>query len=200
MQFQGFVGSPQSKYSDGTNPVLRAGNQGDLIASNLHGGYYEQSYRNSVYRIANQAAVSTTAGLATTWTGLAISNPGGSGVNAVLNIFTAAQIAAGVAGVVGIMTGSGAAAGSLVPKNAIIGNPTGKVTASNGATIATPMLDIPLGEIGSLATTGYGLQNGVVIDLQGSIIVPPGFYAATYTSAACTSAFIFGFQWEEVPI
>lgn len=199
MQITGFVGNPVAA-APGTNALLRVGAQSDLINSNLHGPYYEQGYRGNMFRIANQAAVSTTAGLATTWTGLAISNPAGSGVNAVINYFTVSQVAAGVAGAVGIMTGAGAAAGSLVPKNAIIGGPTGKVIASAGATIATPVLDITLGSIGSVATTAYGLAAGIDMDLQGSIIVPPGFYAASYTTAATTTALIFGFQWEEVPI
>lgn len=199
MQIQTYVGQP-TKQSDGTQPLIRGGSLGSVITDNLHGVYYEQSVRGNIFRIANQAAVSTTAGLATTWTGLAISNPSGSGVNAVVNIFSCSQVAAGVAGVVGIMTGAGAAAGTLVPKAAIIGGPTGKVTASAGATIATPVLDYPLGSIGSVATTGYGLAQGLLFDMEGALVVPPGFFAASYTSAATTTALIFGFQWEEVPV
>lgn len=199
MQITGLVGNPVAAAS-GSNALLRMGAQSDLINSNLHGVYYEQAYRGNIFRIANQAAVSTTAALATTWTGLAISNPAGSGVNAVINLFTCAQFAAGTAGAIGIMTGSGAAAGSLVPKNAIIGGPTGKVTASAGATIATPVLDIVVGNLGSVATTGYGLSSAISFDMEGSIIVPPGFYAASYTTAATTTALIFGFQWEEIPV
>lgn len=199
MQIISTVGNPVSVASGGQS-VSRAGAQGDMITSDLHGKCYEQAYRGNMFRIANQAAVSTTAALATTWTGLAISNPAGSGVNAVINFFTCQQFAAGTAGAVGIMTGAGAAAGSLVPKNALIGGPTGKVTASAGATIATPVLDIVLGTLGSIATTGYGLEQGLVSDLGGSIIVPPGFFAASYTTAATTTALIFGFQWEEVPV
>jgi|ERR1700741_3856320 len=199
MQLQGYIGN-FAKTADGQGPVVRQGNQGELMVSELHGRYYEQALRGNMYRIANQAAVTTTAGLATTWTGLAISNPAGSGVNAVINLFTCAQFAVGAAAAIGIMTGSGAAAGSLVPKNAIVSGTTGKVTASAGATIATPVLDMVFGQAGSLATTGYGVTPGLVVDLGGSIIVPPGFYAASFTSIVTTSALLFGFQWEEVPI
>lgn len=200
MQVSGFVGQP-SKIADGNNNAqIRLGSLGSTIQDQLHGSYYETAYRGNMFRISNQAAVTTTAALATTWTGLAISNPAGSGVNAVINLFSVSQFAVGAAAAVGIMTGAGAAAGSLVPKNAVIGSTTGKVTASAGATIATPVLDIVVGSVGSLATTGYGLQSGIVVDLQGSIIVPPGFYAASYTTVATTTALIFGFQWEEVPV
>lgn len=199
MQITGYVQN-YAKQSDGSQPIIRAGQQGDLIVSELHGRYYEQALRGNMYRIASQAAVTTTAGLATTWTGLAISNPAGSGVNAVVNLFSVGQFAVGAAGVVGIMTGAGAAAGTLVPKNAIVNGTTGKVTASAGATIATPVLDITIGQVGSLATTGYGLTPGLVVDLGGSLIIPPGFFAASFTSIVTTTALQFGFQWEEVPI
>lgn len=194
-----YVGQPTAQ-ADGTYPLIRSGRQADISVSELHGRYYEQSFRGNMFRIANQAAVTTTAGLATTWTGLAISNPAGSGVNAVVNLFSVAQFAVGAAAAVGIMTGSGAAAGTLVPKNAIIGGPTGKVNASAGATIATPVLDIVIGQAGSVATTGYGLTPGLVVDLGGSMIIPPGFFAASFTSIVTTTALLFGFQWEEVPI
>lgn len=199
MQITGYVQN-YAKQSDGTQPLIRAGQQGDMIVSELHGRYYEQALRGNMYRVASQAAVTTTAGLATTWTGLAISNPAGSGVNAVVNLFSVAQFAVGAAAAVGIMTGAGAAAGSLVPKNAIVSGTTGKVTASAGATIATPVLDIVIGQAGSLATTGYGLTPGLVVDLGGSLIIPPGFFAASFTSIVTTTALLFGFQWEEVPI
>lgn len=199
MQILSTVGNPIASTA-GSPVISRAGSQGDLIVSELHGRYYEQAARGNMYRIVSQAAVTTTAGLATTWTGLAISNPAGSGVNAVVNLFSVAQFAVGAAAAIGIMTGSGAAAGSLVPKNARVDGTTGKVTASAGATIATPVLDIVIGQAGSLATTGYGLGAGLVVDLNGSIIIPPGFYAASFTSIVTTSALLFGFQWEEVPI
>lgn len=198
MQITGYIGN-QAKVADGPGSILRQGNLGDMIVSELHGRYYEQALRGNMYRIASQAAVTTTAALATTWTGLAISNPTGSGVNAVINLFTCAQSLAGVASAIGIMTGAGAAAGTLVPKNAIVSGTTGKVTASAGATIATPVLDTIVGNIGSVATTGYGLTPGLVVDLGGSIIIPPGFFAATYTTLA-NAGCLFSFQWEEVPI
>jgi hypothetical protein len=199
MQVTGVIGNA-AKTADGNGPVLRQGNLGELMVSELHGAYYEQAMRGNMFHVASQAAVTTTAALATTWTGLAISNPAGSGVNAVINLFSVAQFAVGAAAAIGIMTGAGTAAGSLVPRNCLIGGPTGRVTASAGATIATPVLDIVVGQAGSLATTGYGVTPGLVVDLKGSLIIPPGFFAASFTSIVTTTALLFGFQWEEVPI
>lgn len=198
MQFNGITGPGAIVNSDGGQSILRTGRQNDLDVSELHGVRYEQAYRGNLFHVANQGVVTTTAGLATTFTGLAISNPAGSGVNAYIRRFTCAQVAVAVAGAIGIMTGTGAAAGSLVPRNAIVGGPTGKVTASAGATIATPVLEEVYGQVGSLATTGYGETPGIIEEDVG-LIIPPGFYAATYTTAATTTALVFGFQWEEVP-
>lgn len=44
--------------------IARAGQQGDLIVSELHGHYYEQNYRGKVFNAATQALVTTTVGLA----------------------------------------------------------------------------------------------------------------------------------------
>lgn len=180
----------------------RAGKMGDTICSDLHGKYYEQVYRGNVFGAANQAAVTTTAGLATTFTGFAVANPATSGVNLVLLRYSVAQVAAAVASAIGLMSGAGAAAGALTVVNRKIGvsTPASATTASAGATIATPVLIETYGQAGSVATTSYGTGPGLVVDLAGSIIVPPGNFVASYTTAACTSAFVFALTWEEVPV
>lgn len=199
MQTTGYVGQP-AKQSNGTQPITRQGNLADTIVSELHGPLYEQTLNGNIFSICSQAAVTTTAGLATTFTGLAIANPSTSGVNLVINRFTCSQFAVGAAAAIGIMCGAGAAAGALVPVNRILNGRASVATASAGATIATPVLYETFGESGSLATTGYGVQSGIVADLKGSLIIPPGFYAASFTSIATTSALLFGFVWEEVPV
>jgi len=154
----------------------------------------------AIFSVTNQAATSTTASFATTFTGLSVANPLGSGVNLILRRFTCAQVAAAVAGAVGIMRGAGAAAGSIVPTPQFAGAATAsKAVGSAGATIATPVLLAAFGNLGSVATTAYGLEPGLVVELDGSIVVPPGQFVASYTTAATTSALIFGFTWEEVP-
>lgn len=178
----------------------RGGKQGDQVVSELHGRYYEQTYRENMFSVCNQAAVTTSTTLNTTFTGLAVANPAGSGFNLVINKFTCAQFAVGAAAVVGISVGAGAAAGSLTIRNRKFGGRSSVATASAGATIAAPILMVTVGSVGSLATTGYGLQQGVSIDLEGSLVIQPGFFVASDTSIATTTALIFSFAWEEVPI
>ena len=161
---------------------------------------YQQS-DGAIFSVTNQSATSTTAAFATTWTGLGVANPTGSGVNLLLRRFTCAQVAAGAAGAIGIMRGAGAAAGGITPTSMTLGSAqASKANGTAGATIATPVLVAAYGSLGSVATSSYNLDPGIVVELNGSIIVPPGMYVASYTTAATTSALIFGFVWEEVPI
>ena len=178
----------------------RGGKQGDGIVSELHGRYYEQTYRGNMFSVCNQAAVSTSSTLNTTFTGLSVANPTGSGYNLVINKFTCAQFAAGAAAVVGVAAGAGAAAGSLTIRNRKYGGGASVAVASAGATIAAPILLATAGSVGSVATTAYGLSQAVVLDFEGSLIIPPGYFVCSDTSIATTTALIFSFTWEEVPI
>lgn len=191
-----------STSNDTDTVTARAGRQRDQIISELHGRYYEQTFRGNMFSISTQGTnVTTTAALATTFTGLAVSNPAGSGVNLVLNQFTAAQFAAGVAATIGIMGGIGVLTASLTPQSRIIGGgQVSKALASAGATISTPVLIATYGSVGSGATTVPLAFQGICKDFEGSVIVPPGSFIASYTSTAQTSAWQFSFAWEEVPI
>lgn len=199
---QGIVGVQNN--ADGATPITqRVGQQGDFIVSELHGRDYEQAVRGNMFSVNTQGtAITTTAALATTWTGLGIANASGAAVNLVVRKFKATQFAVGAAATIGIMGGAGVLAASLTPQNRKLGGPAcaTTTTASAGATISTPLLIDTFGSLGSLATTGYGLENGLYIDMGGDLIIPPGFFVCTYTSIVTTSALNFGFTWEEVPI
>ncbi len=173
--------------------------EGILLTQALGGKYADLVRQGIVFSAANQAAVSTTAALATTWTGLSVGNPAGSGVDLELLEFGAAQAAAGVAGAVGLMySDMTGLATDITPRNALRGGSNAsKAIADAGATIATPVLLRVFGQVGSLATTGYGLTNGLLVDLNGDVVLEPGQSILTYTTAACTTAFIFHFLWAE---
>ena len=201
MLFQNNIGPVAASVGDGLTAFARAGRQQDLMVSELHGSGYEQSYRGNMFSVANQAAVSTSSSLNTTFTGLSLANPSTSGVNLVMRKFSVAQFAVGAAAVISLAGVVGVAAGSLVVRSTKVGVPyAGATIASAGATITAPILLRPLCSVGSLATTGYGLQGPTIIDLGGDLIVPPGAMICTDTSVATTTALIFGFVWEEVPV
>lgn len=204
MLIQAQVGPVATSASLGPSatPVIRLGNMGDTIVSELHGRYYEQTYRSGMFVIANQAVVTTSAALTTTFTGLVLGNPTTSTVNLVIQSFGCAQVAVGAAAAVGIMTGTGATVtASLTPRNRKVGGAAGQALANAGQTLpGTPVLEQVFGSVGSLATTGYALQGAIYVDLAGSLILPPGAFVASYTTIATTSALIFSFSYEEVPI
>lgn len=204
-QIAGAVG-PVSKIANGNvNSPIMMDNQGNLLISEYHGRFYNAAYNGGIpttmYSLCNQAAVTTTAALATTFTGLSVANPAGSGVNLEMLFFSVGQSVAATACAVGYMTGVGASAGSLIPRAAVVGQgPASRAIGSAGSTLGgTPVLEEVIGSTGSLATTGYGLQAGISKDIGGSLILPPGTFIASYTTIA-NSGLLFGFRWLEVPI
>lgn len=184
---------------------MNADQQGNVLVSEFHGRFYNAAYNGgqptNMYSLCNQAAVTTTAALATTFTGLSVANPAGSGVNLEILFFSVGQSLAGVAASVGYMTGLGASAGTLIPRPAVVGQaPRSAAVGSNSSTLGgTPVLEEVIGSIGSLATTGYGLQAGLSKDIGGALIVPPGAFIASYTTFA-NAGLLFGFRWLEVAI
>lgn len=199
------VSAPPKVQAGQNNAFLTADNQSNLLVSDYHGRYYNANYNaggvGNMYSLCNQAAVTTTAALATTFTGLSVANPAGSGVNLQMLFFSVGQSLAGVAAAVGYMTGIGASAGSLIPRAAIVGQTAAsKAIGSNSSILGgTPVLEEVIGSVGSLATTGYGLQAGIYKDIGGSLIIPPGAFIASYTTLA-NAGLLFGFRWLEVPI
>jgi len=174
---------------------------GHLMVTAAGAKYADLVDSDRVFSVANQAAVTTTAGLATDWAGLSVYNPSASVVDLVMLEFGCTQFAVGAAGSIGLMISDGTAMGAiLTPKPAKVGSSTvsaATVDTAN-ATIGTPVLYRVYGSVGSLATSGYGLVPGLVVDLQGSLILQPGYSVCTYTTAATTTALIFHFTWAEI--
>lgn len=209
MLIQGQVGAPGAQsLTPGTQPTVRAGQLGDVIVSELHGRYYETAYRKALFGGCNQAGVTTTAAFATTYTGLVLANPNGSAVNLVLNKVGVSQILAQTTvSAVGIMVGFSTTnlSGSLtaVPvRSKFLGAPAGTGLLYSAVTLpVAPTLDTVIGSLYTAATSSIPVVPAFLIDLEGSIIIPPGGYAALYTTTATTaSSLIASMQWEEVPV
>ncbi len=203
---QGQVG-PQF-VTDGTEPTIRMGKTAEQIIQQLHGRYYEAVYRRTMFNGAITGQV-TTVGLATTYTGLCLSNPVGSPVNLVLDKVGFAFIVAFAAGsAVGLMTGYSAGTNvthttPVTPRSQFYtGGGGGYGLLDSAATLpVAPTVNTILasGLTGAITTTPF-VPNGLV-DLEGSIILPPGAYCAIYTSTASgAAAGAFSFTWEEVPV
>jgi len=157
-----------------------------------------------VYVAANQAAVAITAAFATTYTGLVLENPATSGKNLVLlSASYASTIAVPTATAIGIMTGAdaGDAAAAITPRNRKTGGAASIAIVDNGCTLTgTPVLEQVFCTAWTEATTAGTLGNPNVVDLDGSLIITPGYYVAFYSTAANSAAFLCSFMWEEVDV
>jgi hypothetical protein len=206
MLIAGQPGPPASSNSDGVAQPLRTLKTLELGVSEVHGRYFESSYRGARFGGANQAAVALTAAFATTYTGLVLYNPNGTNVIGVLEKVGVGQTLVGpAAAVLGLMTGQSTTAFSgvtaITPKSKKVGSGITPVLQLAGAATLpiAPTLDTVIGALGTGATTVYGLEP-IIFDIGGDILIPPGAFVALYASAALTAALIASFQWEEVPL
>lgn len=189
-----------------TLPVRSGGQGGDVIVSELHGAYYEQCYRGNVFNASLQAVGTTTVGLATTYTGLVISNPITSTVNMVLlqgsvmqSVIQSVQIEAFAIAVGNNSTTNVTHTAALTPRQSLVGGTaTPQGLADTSATLPTaPFYHTFVSQTSTATADG----NAAFIDLKGSIILRPGAYALWVTPAqASVAGMWFSFVWEEVPV
>ena len=220
MQIQGQVGAPSTSYGVGALPNLRAGQQADLIVSQLHGKNYETNYRLNLFSFftngITQTAGMTTATAPSASPILGLYNPAGSGKNLSLvrmtqaytsgtptgpllwNIFANPQNISATpftsnTNVIGatVSTVSNNAAGSVAR---IFNNQTLTGQTSTGVAFRTA------GGPTSAATVAGQIQT-FTEDFQGDLIVVPGSMIGLCTYASGTSAvFSIYLTWEELPV
>jgi len=200
MIIEGKVGSISA--AAGTQNPLRTHTDGSLAVINAGGRLAEAALAGRLFSVANQTNVTTTAALATTWTGLGVGNPATSGKNFVFHEFGWAQeVVMNTEGVIGLMAATvGDMAQAIVPRCAKYGAATTVALTDNGATIGTPILlrvcgSSMEGAISTVPSLGPNIYN-----IDGSIVIPPGYALLTYTFAIQTASIQFHFVWEEVDV
>ena len=208
MLIQGSVGQPSTtSIQPGTTPTLRQGQLGEAVVQELHGRYYETAYRRNMFFAAVQGTgITTSAGLTTTYTGIALTNPTTSTVNCVINKvgygFNAAPTAVMVVSLAyNTSTTAVTQTTAITPRNCFLGGAAPQGLVASSATFPTaPINSHILGVIGTNAITAIN-QSTDVIDYEGSIVMPPGSYVCLVTSTASAATSFWGsFQWEEVPV
>ena len=198
--------------------LLRQGRLGELIQSNLHGFYYEQASRGSVYSgmlaatTTGVAAGNISGAAAAASTQFALWNPLGSGVNiALLKVF------------IGIISGT-PPGGPLFHNLLLNGNPQNQV-GTNGLNNLSQPGSSPKGRLlasaaGAALTGGGPLSplrpmnsnffaaaltagsnvNGALELIDGDIVLAPGFgWVPCLAAAGTTLLNSYGVTWEEVP-
>jgi hypothetical protein len=191
--------------NDGAVAPIRLNMDGNVVLG-LSGKYADACLAGRVFGVANQAGVAVTAAFAATWTGLAVGNPSDSGVNcSLINMSFSNSVVSDADGTVGIMGG----VSNLVPivaalniQNQKLDGPASKCTASGAQTInaaPAPTLIRVTGITGTGAVTTW--RTGTTsCDLDGGIVVPPGYYWAAYFFMLSSAGPQFSFAWEETPI
>jgi hypothetical protein len=192
--------------NDGAIINARGDKQGAAVVTQLHGKYHETVLRGNVFDVCNQTIVSVSAALTTTYTGLCMVNPPGSGVNMSILEAYYGLAAVGAAGAIGLMTGYCAGtiaawATLLAPLNRLTGGRGSVGVVDEGLTLPeAPKLRMTFASVGSVATSSWGFYPGAAQDIGGGLIITPGYYVAFYSYAGLTSNFIGGLMWEELPI
>lgn len=202
---QGIVGIQNN--GDNTTPITQQfDQQGAGLVTELHGRFYQQAVRGNIFSASIQAVATTTVGLATTYTGLCISNPITSTVNAAINIVSVMQSVLQATQVEAYAIAVGFNASTNVTHTAALTTRSNKigsglvsqVLADTSATLPTaPFYHTFIHDTATATANG----TGAVVDLGGSIILTPGAYALWVTPAQASVAGLwFSFQWEEVPL
>lgn len=206
MLAQGSVGPIFAQ--DSTTPTggFRQDRFGAIVSSQLMPRYYEQASRGNIYVASNVGAQAVSVALATTYTGLCLSNPLGNTYNiALLGGQYALSVAPAAIASLHLIGGYSATSNvtHTTPlaapgiQNCLLGTgPTSVMKADSAATIVNPGYVMGLGS-GFTAAALYSTTPSW-IDFSGMIVIPPGGWVAWGALTAVT-----GFAtlvWMEVPI
>lgn len=185
--------------------LSRGARGGEQMVSELRNPYYQSTKDGYRFSASIQAVSTTTVGLATTYTGLVISNPITSTIDMSIDIVSIMQsvIQATQVEAYAIACGFNATTNvthttPLTVRSKLIGSGiTGQGLADISATLPTaPFYDTFIHDTAAASTNG----TGSVVDLKGSIILPPGGYALWVTPAQASVAGLwFSMSWEEIP-
>lgn len=203
-QSQGQVGP--GIFLDGSIAPLRQERTGALVVTQAHGGRYEAAFRKNLFTA--YCTGTTLTAVNTTYTGLGVYN-GSTTVNLAIQrvagflaVTSASDLGVLLAvGNQGMTAPTGITGATRVQNNFLsAGGPQATpYTAATLAVAGTPYKTL-LHNSAAIATTGE--DSGFQIDLEGGLIVPPGWFVefAAYSAASAASAFVGDIQWEEVPV
>lgn len=218
----GLVNAPSNTSSaDAQNQSILQGKQNEVIYSNLHGKYYNQSYRtNAFWGSTAIGGLTLTLVTNTTNVGLTIWNPQGSGKNLSLisvtvGLTTAATTASAFG--YGFVTNAGSGVSTAGPLSAFtpitatrgsnVINWTGQGNSiallGGGATYtAAPTFYRTMGcGVGTVAITAPSQQFLAREDFDGTAIIPPGtvFIVGNTVLSGSTGTSVSAY-WEEIAL
>lgn len=189
----------------GTASPFRGDITGAQLVSDAHGRYAEASRRGTLFIAHNTAALALSVALATTYTGLCISNPLLSKVNLelvgaafALTVAPAAIASLHIIGGYSVSTNVVHTTPLAAPgiQSLPLGNQMKSVAnADSAATIPTPGYILPLK--GGFTAAALPAPTMEWMDIAGLITVGPGGFVCLGALTAVTG--FAAFAWEEVP-
>jgi len=204
MILQGQVGLQAPKLATGTNANLSLGSLGEGLVSEVMGRYYTLAYNGLLFTASLSAAQALSVN-STTFTGLAVANPTGSGKNLIL-LDMAVGIAAAVAAVstprLGFAATVALTVGNAVgPVAGIVGSGPASV-AKVGASATLGAAPVTLRSLSGITWVTGGTPVAMIYskdDIGGAIIIPPGQMAVIDALVAAATV-IPSLTWAELPI
>ncbi len=201
------VQSVDVNMTDGTQAPIRGGKTGEMFVADAHARFYDAVRRGNVFNAS--IPVTALSVNSTTFTGLALINPVGSGkvlslMEVLVGIGTATAGAAGV-----ILTGGAQIAAistnAVTIQNAYMGKSGGSASvavASSGATILTATMlraiwNTPLATSGTAATPAP--TPFIKDQVDGAILIGPGQVVSLQAITTAISV-IASMTWEEIPL
>lgn len=221
----GVVGAPSSSSApDGVSLPLLQGKQAELIVAELHGKYYTQTYRNTLFW-ASTALAGVTLPIVTSGSPtFVIWNPQGSGKNCVLASViitpTTAMTTASGYGYgwninMGASIGTGAPFSAFTQITATRGNGNlGQIAGQNNSVVLVASAATITAAFAPVAMRGNGMSAGTGAitapaqqpimreDFDGTIIIPPGvaFVVGTTIATSGQTATGVAATWYETPL
>ncbi|CAB4170117.1 hypothetical protein UFOVP1528_36 [uncultured Caudovirales phage] len=223
---QGQVGIQSN--ADGTSPVqgFRQGKQGDMIVSELHGSFYEQTVRGNVYSIGCNLTALSAATILLTASGqpiVGVWNPSTSGVNVVIMSCT---LVAAINNVTSVAPGAyilAASVGNNATLTASLNPFNRKTLASTGSAVKAFSLstaslmtgltnnlaffcapEFPTASALLTTTVSAATPTPSVVGVEqfdGNLIVPPGGVLGLFNTVSSTTHSVAAHMiWEEVPV
>lgn len=187
--------------NDGTENEIRIAKTGEQVMTDAHPNYFESSSRGLMFSAGNQAAQAVSVALATTYTGLCLYNPVGSGT-ILIPTFIKYALSVAPAGIatIGLITGYAATGGvtaqttPLTPQNNQIGNTNRSIgIALSAATIVTPTWLMQLAD--GFTAAALPAPN-TATDIRGLYSILPGGFIAIGALTAVTG--LGSISWEEI--
>lgn len=196
------IGDATTKLPDGIpTTTVRVGNDLEAITSQMNGNLWELAKRGQLYNACSQAATTSTIALATTYTGVCLSNPAASGkILQVHRVGVALSVAPAAPATISLAGGYAAAGVTVHTTPLTVINCKLGVSASAAVGLAdaaatlvgTPRDFMPL--IGAGAAAAEVPVRGY-FNIDGAVCVPPGAYVFVETLTVVIGW--FGIWWSE---